>query len=176
MTRTDAVSILRILKANYQNFYRNITKEEAEDIIELWSTMFNEPLPVVLNAVKAVIVTKKDYPPTIADVKEKIQLMTQTEFMTEQEAWNIIYRGICNANYRAKEQFEQMPDILQRLVGSPNQLREWAMMDSNTVKSVISSNLMRSYKARAKYNNDIQSLPDRTGLIEGLGQKFSIEN
>jgi len=34
-------------------------------------------------------------------------------------------------------------------VGSPNQLRAWALMDEETVQSVVASNFQRSYKAIA---------------------------
>ena len=79
--------------------------------------------------------------------------------MTEQEAFNLIAKAASNANYGAKEEFEKLPKELQRLVGSPNRLREWALMDTQTFQTVVGSNVMRSYRAIAKSTKETQMLP-----------------
>lgn len=174
MVREEAVTILRILKASYPHFYKGISKDDAIDIVELWSSMFDEPVEIVTEAVKAVIATKKDYPPTVADVKEKILLIsTNGEQMTEFEAWNRVKQSI--SNYGAEHSFEDLPPILKRLVGSPQQLREWALMDIDTLNTVIQSNFMRSYKARAQTERDMIAMPDTTRrMIENIANKYSI--
>ena len=43
--------------------------------------------------------------------------------------------------------------------GFPNQLREWAQMDSDTLNSVVASNFQRSYKARAASEREYMALP-----------------
>jgi hypothetical protein len=174
MTREETKTILTVLKAGYPNFYKELKAADAEQIINLWSTMFEcDSVKVVVEAVKALMSTLK-FPPTIADVKEKIALITQPPQMTEIEAWNEVRGAI--SYYNAKEGFDGLPSVLQRLVGSPNQLRQWAQMESDVVDTVIQSNFMRSYKARVQQEKEYTALPESTkGLIQMLSEGFSMD-
>jgi hypothetical protein len=158
MTREETKAILAVLKAGYPNFYKDMTKEDAKNTVDLWATMFaDDSARLVTEAVKSLICTLK-FPPTIADVKEKIHLLTQPQGMSELEAWNTVRRAI--SYYDAQENYNSLPPMLQRLVGSPNQLREWAVMDRETVNSVIQSNFMRSYKVIAAREREQVMLPE----------------
>ena len=42
MTRNETLKILSILKNPYPTFYRDISKEEAVEIADLWYSMFKE--------------------------------------------------------------------------------------------------------------------------------------
>jgi hypothetical protein len=158
MTREETKTILSVLKAGYPNFYKDLKPADANQIIDLWSTMFSDESPkIVVEAVKALMCTLV-YPPTIADVKQKIALITQPVTMTEMEAWQQVRRAI--SFYSAGEKFDALPPMLQRLVGSPGQLREWAQMEADVVDSVIQSNFMRSYKARTASEKQYAMLPE----------------
>lgn len=172
MTRNDTIQMLTIIKSCYPYFYKDLSVKEANDMIDAWSTMFSDDnTQIVIEAVKALITTLK-YPPTIADIKEKIRLITQPAQMSEIEAWNIVRKAI--SYYDAKEKFDALPEMLQKLVGSPSQLREWAQMD-NTSITVVASNFMRSYKARAAHEHELAALPESTKLmIAGLSEKYKM--
>lgn len=73
MTREDAIKILSILKAAYPNSYRNMTKDEANGTISVWAAQFTKiPYEVVAIAINKLINTNT-FPPSIHEVKEKIQ-------------------------------------------------------------------------------------------------------
>ena len=94
-------------------------------------------------------------------------LSTQPE-MTEGEAWGLVSRALRNSAYDSQREFDALPPRLQRLVGSPNQLREWAMLDADTVQSVIASNFQRSYRARTAADLAYAALPaDVRALVNG---------
>ncbi len=173
MTRQEALAVLAILKTAYPTFYKNYSKEDVNAAIDLWATMFAEEHPeIVVEAVKALICTHK-YPPTIADIKEKIATITRPEQKTEMEAWQQVKAAI--SYYNAAENFERLPPILQKVVGSPNTLREWALMDGEVVNSVIQSNFMRSYKVKVVQQKEYAMLPSSTKqFIAGLAQKYSL--
>ena len=175
MVRDEVITILNILKVAYPRFYSNVTKQEAEDAINLWSMIFvDDDTKVVTEAVKAMIVTLK-YPPTIADVKEKIRLITSNEQMTELEAWNIVYNAICNSNYYAEDCFERFPEVIKRVVGTPKNLRDWALMEPSVINSVVQSNFMRSYTSKVKHVNEIAMLPTSTKvMIDGIADKLRL--
>ena len=160
MTRQEALAIMAMLKTAYPSFYKDLSKEELNAAVNLWATMFSEEsIQVVTEAIKALMCTLK-YPPTIADVKEKIALIMQPPAMTEMEAWQIVRKAI--SYYNAEENFINLPPEIQKVVGSPNMLREWAQMDADTVNSVIQSNFMRSFRAKVAQEKEQSMLPEST--------------
>ena len=173
MTVDETIALLSIMKTAYPQFYKGMSASDADEVINLWATLFaSDNAKIVTEAVKALICTLK-FPPTIADVKAKIQEITQPERMTEMEAWGMVRKAI--GYYDAAKNFDSLPPILQKLVGSPNQLREWAMMDSDVVQSVVQSNFIRSFTARQKQEESTAMLPESTkNLIAGLSKKMEL--
>ena len=158
MTRQETKDLMAILKAAYPNFYKDISKEEAKAAVDLWATIFSDtPVKLVIEAVKSLICTLK-YPPTIADVKEKIELLTQPARMTEMEAWHLVKKAMNTSDFVSA--FRSLPPAIRRVVGSPDQLKEWAYMDIETVNSVIQSNFMRSFKTVAEREREYAKLPE----------------
>lgn len=73
MTREETIKILAILKAAYPNSYKNMTKDEANGTVAVWSTQFASiPADVVMIAINKLISTSS-FPPAICEVKDKIR-------------------------------------------------------------------------------------------------------
>ena len=161
MTRDDTLDLLSVLKAAYPTFYRDMTRKDADHVVDLWFEMFkDEPAELVALAVKAHIATdKKGFPPHIGAIKDAIVKIQRPDEMTELEAWGLVQKALRNGYYGAKEEFDRLPPVVQRLVGSPNQLREWSLMDTETISTVVASNFQRSYKARAAHEREFLALP-----------------
>lgn len=161
MTIEETGQVMDVLTVAYPQFYRRQTDAERTNALLLWAGMFeDEPVVLVVAAVKALVATKEDdWPPTIGAVKARIRQITQPEAMTEAEAWGLVLRAIKRSGYKSREEFKKLPPMLQQLVGSPSQLRDWGMMDEATVQSVIASNFQRSYRARAKSQQEYDALP-----------------
>ena len=184
MTRQETGIIMDILTAAYPRFYSSTTGPDMRNAIKLWADMFaHDEVALVAAAVKSVIESdEKGFPPTIGQVKAKLRLLTAPPEMTEAEAWDRVARAIRNGLYGAEEEFEKFPPVVQRIVGSPNTLREWARMDTETVHSVVSSNFQRSYRAISAREREINALPpdrlpaswmlDETTLLHGLCRAF----
>ena len=162
MTRDDVIKIMSVLRGAYPHFYRDISKQEAYDTINLWTDMFsNDDASIVASAVKSLIDgDDKGFPPTIGQVKTKMRLLVGSDELTEAEAWNLVSKAVKNGLYGAVEEFEKLPPAVKRIVGSPSQLRDWASMDSETLHSVVASNFQRSYKVVATREKEIAALPD----------------
>lgn len=163
MNRPETLKIMAVLQAAYPQFYAKKGNEELDGIVNLWAEMFtDEPYHVVAMATKAMIKTRvSTFPPGIGEINEKIQQLTQPDEISEMEAWALVSRAVRNSAYNSQREFDRLPEVVQRVVGSPAQLREWSQMDSDTVNSVISSNFQRSYRARAKNERDYIALPEQ---------------
>lgn len=162
MTRDDVIKIMSVLRGAYPHFYRDISKQEAYDTINLWTDMFSrDDASIVSAAVKSLIDgDDKGFPPTIGQVKTKMRLLVGSDELTEAEAWNLVSKAVKNGLYGAVEEFEKLTPAVKRIAGSPSQLRDWASMDSDTLHSVVASNFQRSYKVVATREKEIAALPD----------------
>lgn len=169
MTLEETGIIMDILTTAYPHFYGGPNAPDMVKAIRLWHEMFaRDDAALVAAAVKALIETdSKGYPPHIGAVKEKLRLITGGDEMTEAEAWGIVAKALRNSAYGSKEEFEKFPPVIKRIVGSPSQLREWGMMDSETVHSVVASNFQRSYKAIAQREREIAKLPPDVKALVG---------
>lgn len=162
MTKAETIQLIAMIKTAYPKYFISNNKDEVVLQVNVWHEMFIEdPYEIVVQAIKSLICSLK-FPPTIADVREKINFIMQPEELSEMEAWGKVLRAIQNSAYFSSEEFNKLPDIIQRVVGTPNQLVIWGQMDIETVNSVIQSNFMRSYKATYTRNKTFNELPQST--------------
>lgn len=169
MTENEIRMVLGVMKVAYPNSFRDMQEADRNALVKLWHRQFAEAdYKVVSLAVDSIIATDPSgFMPTIGKVKQEITKLTQPEALTEQEAWLLVEKACRNSSYNAKEEYDKLPPEVQRLVGSPNQLREWAIMDADELKTVVASNFMRSYRVRSKNDRDYLALPQEVrGMIE----------
>lgn len=161
MTRQETGVIMDILTTAYPRFYAGPDAPDMRKTISLWAEMFaHDDVALVAAAIKSVIEgDEKGFPPTIGQVKGKLRLLTRAKEMTEAEAWEMVSSAVRNGLYGAAEEFEKFPPLVRRIVGSPNTLREWARMDTDTVHSVVASNFQRSYRTISQREREIKALP-----------------
>ena len=177
MNYEETRAIMGVLKAAYPQYYRDMKRSDAESVVSLWTEMFkDEPANVVAVAVKAYIASDtKGFPPHIGAIKDAIAKIKAPKSMTEQEAWLLVKNATRNGLYGSAEEFEKLPPICQKLVGSPSQLREWATMDSDTLNSVVASNFQRSYKVMEKREKERLALPsDVRNIMAQLSGGFKM--
>ena len=175
MDVTETKMVLAVLKGAYPSFYKGMGKEDGLAIVALWQEMFkDDSYMVVATAVKAhIAIDVNGYPPHIGAIKNAIHKITHTDGMSEMEAWQRVKRAC--SYYDAQQEFDRLPPILQRMVGSPNQLREWAVMDSDQLETVVGSNFMRSYKVKSACQKEYEMLPESVKSVAiGLTGKMDL--
>ena len=161
MTRSETLAVMSILKAAYPGYYRDMKRQDAEAVVNLWSEMLADyPANLVAAAVKSHIASdRKGFPPHIGAIIASIGEVSKPAELTEGEAWAMIAKALRNGGYGSEQEFAALPETLQRLVGHPSQLREWAMMDAGTVQTVVQSNFLRSYRARMESEKRLAAMP-----------------
>ena len=156
MTISETSKIMDILLTAYPKW--GVDKHDA---LILWSQLFvDEPVEVVAAAVKTFITTdEKGFPPVIGQIKAIIA-KAQVNDINELEAWDRIYQAISNGKYGALEEYNALPPILKKVVGSPRQINLWANTPDDELSTVVASNVMRAYRAeleRAKFERSLPS-------------------
>lgn len=143
MTKQETIKMLAILDATYPNFYKDKNEEEINGVVAIWSEMFKDcDYQLTMIAVKELINTSK-YVPTIASIKEKMYELTHTNEESNSELWERLLKAIRNGYYGAEEEFKMLPNIIKEFLGSPEQLRSIAEMDSETIHSVVKGQFLR---------------------------------
>ena len=85
------------------------------------------------------------------------------------EAWSMVSKALRNSTYHAEEEFAALPPVLQRTVGNPSNLKEWAGMEMDTVNSVIQSHVVRNYRVAVKSMRDDAKIPPALmGLLQDM--------
>lgn len=185
MTMQETGIIMDILVTAYPRFYTGKDAPDPRKVMSLWAEMFrDDPVELVAAAVKALIATDdKGFPPHIGAVKASMRKLVQPDEMTEMEAWRLVRRAIRGASMSpssrlitaagidnrtsAQKNFEELPPILQRVVGGPEQLAAWEQIANEQIDTVIQSNFMRSYRARAQQEREFQALPQDVRAMIG---------
>ncbi len=168
---------MTVLETAYPNYYKNSVNRE--NAAKLWEELFaDDDALVVAAAVKAFIVNdEKGFPPVIGQIKTLVHNLTSEKELTELEAWELVSAALRNSLYNSEDEYSKLPPVVQRIVGSPSVLREWAQSDINEVQTVIASNFQRSYRARAKGERDFMALPQSTkDVLSKLAGKMNIKN
>ena len=160
MTLEETGAIMSLLNVAFPKFYYNQNETQKGQALKLWASLFSDDdFNLVTAAVKSLIVANK-FPPTISEVKDKMAFLLNPDEVTEMEAWNMVKKAVINLDrFNPGKEFDRLPAIVQRLLGSSNTLVEYSMQDDETF-SVTASNFMRSYKARRRSEREYEALPD----------------
>lgn len=169
MTTEETIMILAVLKAAYPHAYKDMKKSDGEAMVKLWQMQFaNESFQEVTAAVNALIAVRTvGYSPTIGEVKERLYRLKNRNELSEAEAWAMVQKALSNGYYGYMKEWEKLPPEVQRAVGQPEQLREWAQMDVETVQSVVASNFMRSYRVMKDRAKEIEKLSENVREMLG---------
>ena len=151
----------KILVKSMKAVYAQPTFLPDQDAFNVWYALLKDlPYELASMAVQKHMLTEK-FPPTIADLRAKANEVVErpAEEMSELEAWALVRKAIGNSGYHSEEEFSKLPEVCQIAVGSPANLREWAMMDSDQVATVEQSHFIRNYRAAAKRITEDRKLP-----------------
>jgi len=158
LTAQESSKILTILKGAYPRFYKDMTRDEVAVTIKLWTRMFaDDEYRLVAAAVETYIASDEDgFPPSIGAIKAKIRLLTNPDMPTALEGWAMVRKAMRVYGY--VEKFHALPEYIQKIVGSPSQLYDWARMDMNDLQ-FAQANFIRMYNARMKDIREREAIP-----------------
>ena len=152
----------------------------TENALRLWYAELKDiPYQIAYAALRKYVSTNK-FAPTIADIREQAaELYNQREGdISENTAWQLVWKAICNSGYHAEEEFEKLPETVKRAVGSASQLRQWALaeVDDKTI-TVWQSNFQRIYRLERQKELERRKLsPDVLKLIQGQNTALEQQN
>lgn len=175
MTRDETKQIIAAIGACYPNF-------NVKDIgvtVDVWATMLVDyDYEGISLALQSYITTDTSgFAPAIGQLIAKYNELKHPAQMNAMEAWSLVSKALRNGYYNSKGEYDALPPLVQKAVGSPENIHNWSMTDEESVESVIASQFMKRYETECKRERELQAMPltIRT-VIEGVNQKRLVAN
>ena len=173
MTSEETMKLLRAISAAYPSYKPNDMKDTAE----IWTFLLGDvSYTAALAALKSYIREGNEFAPNAGQLYALLKNVTTTD-PTEAEAWNMVLTAIKRSTYFAQEEFDHLPDDIQKAIGSPEYLRSLAMAE-DVNWGVESSNFYKNYRIIKERERQIENLPDGVrNYIEAMKAKTpAVEN
>lgn len=156
MTRDETKKIIRVISATYPNFH----PADLSEIVDIWTLMLEEySYADVSLALKSYVLSDSSgFAPSVGQLTSRIA-NKNVSIPEPLEAWSLVYSAISRSIYGSEEEFKKLPEICQKAIGNPANLKEMAMLDTKTVQSVEQSHFIRSYESLAKRYKEEMRLP-----------------
>lgn len=182
MDKNETIKILALCKAGYPNQYKGMKTTDAEALINLWNMQFCDISyqDVELAVMQYISSDTTGYMATVGKLKEIIAKNASKQ-LDEYEAWRLVSNACKWSGYHAKEEFNKLPPTIQKMLGTPQRLKDYGKQDLTELETVTASNFMRAYKARLIEQNNNAMLPNkakaqikeqRANKIENCEKKF----
>ncbi len=158
MNENETGKILSVISEMYPSFRKD---RNIDATARVWQKIFEHtPYAAVEQALMAYIATDtKGYPPMPGAINERILQARELCGLTENDAWVLVLRAVSRGIYNSAEEFAKLPEEVQRIVGHPRQLHEWALLDAGEVNTVIASAFRRSWRARKELEKSLGLSP-----------------
>ena len=154
MTKEQFSLIVKALKA----VYSEPTFIPDKDAFEVWYALLSDLDYELANKATQKLMMQSAKTPRPSDIREMAMSFSYKDEMSEMEVWGLVAKAIRNSTYHSEEEFEKLPEIAKKAVGSSQQLNNWAC-DEEYNEGVIQSNFLRSYRICQQREKDDAKLP-----------------
>jgi predicted DNA-binding antitoxin AbrB/MazE fold protein len=173
MSREEVQRLLISIQSLYPTW--KVEEDEMTATINAWHWALEEyPAPEVKAALQMYVKTNNTgFAPSVSQIINGIYKPMEKDTLSEGEAWSLVKRAIQDGNYHAEERYNELPPLVQKAVGSPNMIHQWAGTESDEVNTVIMSNFQRAYKTIVhREQENVRINPVIAGLVEATTQKM----
>ena len=172
-----------VIAAGLRETYRRDKLLDTRDAFGVWYELLKDLDYQTASAAAQAYCATEHFPPVPADIRKKaaeLSSMASGGEMSEGEAWALVMRAVSNGIYGFMDEYERLPEDIQKALGSPQQLRTWAMQQ-DFKEEVVQALFLRSYRAVVARKKQEALLPkdlrERIGLIgKNLGPLLDNKN
>lgn len=166
MTREEAKKIVMVIASTYPNRH----PLDMSFTVDAWASMLESFTYQEISAALKVFILSdtSGFAPSVGQIIGLLDRVGNSQEPNEIEAWTLVSNALRRSTYYAESEFNKLPEIVQRAVGSPSMLRNWAQTDMQSVENVVQSNFMRTYRQEVSKNREKRKIPQ--DVLETLGQ------
>lgn len=175
MNKAETSNIVSVIVAAYPNHYKTINADIMQNTIFIWHEILKEyEFNLVQMALKSYIANDtKGFPPApgqiVGNLRNIQKVGNKEQVMNGIEAWGYLFKALGNSLYNSEEQFNKLPALIQKTVGSPAILKEWASLRLEELQTVTHSNFLRTYNSIVKREEELDCIPN--DVKQAIGYK-----
>ena len=141
--------------------YPNWHPADMSFTVDAWALMLESfSYQQIAAALKAFILSDTSgFAPSVGQLTGLLDRVGSSQEPSEIEAWSLVSKALRRITYYAESEFDKLPEIVQKAVGSPSMLRNWAQTDMQSVENVVQSNFMRTYRQEITKNREKRKIP-----------------
>lgn len=157
MNKVEAKKLLASISLAYPSYQI----ADIELASNLWADMLSDYTYSQANAGLRAYITSdtSGFAPSIGQLIGKIQAISTPQELDDMTAWGLVSKAIRNGTYGAVEEYNKLPPLVQKAVGMPDNLKNWATADYGTIETVIQSNFLRTYRTIVKRESEYDRMP-----------------
>ena len=170
MTRDEVKKIIAVIAATFPNF----DSDDPATTIDAWHLFLADYSYQDISAALKIYVSTANsaFPPSASQLIGQLNKVRTLKNAQEVDVWREVRPAIRNGNYHAEEEFKKLSPMAQKMVGDPGQLREWAMLPSEDIDTVVQSNFKKRYETMVKRESELSAMPKEVrDMIGTVGQK-----
>ncbi len=157
LTKEEVSQILTIIQIEYPNSFGKLDKRQMETKYELWCSEFAEDdFQSVFIALRMYLECGEEFAPNIGQLRKRMRMQLTQNEITEGEALSMVSKACRNGLYGYTIEYDKLPPDVQKAVGRPEQLRDWAMLDEADFQTVAGSHFLRSFRAVRERKKEIE--------------------
>lgn len=153
MEKNKIAEFLMVLKTFFPKFFTSLSVNEMENTMKAWNLILGDYSNEQIQAgLKFFLITNtKGFPPTPGEMIEAISKVSSPadNMPTAEECWLKIKNAVSNSTYHSVEEYNNLPDICKKLIGSSSILQNYADISPEYLETVVKSNFLKSYQALA---------------------------
>ncbi len=168
MTKQETVKLFALISTAYprSEAFRKVSAES----VEMWQMCLEDiPFAVAQKALAAHSVNS-EFPPSIAEIRRAALQGAVEKCDTAEEAWALVLHALKNSAYNSVQEFDKLPDICKRCVGSAQVLKSWAISEDVTTVSVARAQFLNAYRVMDSRERERAMMPPsiRDALDEAM--------
>ena len=178
MTKQQVAEIITLLQSEYPQSFSRMDARQMQAKIRLWADEFKEDnADAVYAAVRAIIGTEaREFAPNIGQIKNRMYELSRADDLDEGQAWAMVAKACQNGIYGFKAEFDRLPPVVQAAVGSPEQIKAWAILGEDEFQTVAGSHFRRAFRISKQWAKEREMLPGNVqALISDLAERVALE-
>ena len=175
MTREECKKILAAIMVTYPNF----KVVNVEETLNLWELLLNEYDYKTIEAGLLIYIKSSGsaFAPSVSELIAMTRKPQELTMVSEVDVWREVRPAIRNSGYHAEEEFNKLSETAKKMVGDPQQLREWAMLPSEDIDTVVQSNFKSRFKTMQARQAEISAMPmEIRQMIESNVKQIGVNN
>lgn len=164
MTKEEVTKLIYVIRASYPQAFARQSVQDMALMVSAWQSVLEDYTYSQGSAGLRIYLSTETtgFPPSPGQVIACIhKAMPQDQEVSPLEAWALVRKRMRNAGYNAKEEFEKLPEPVQRALGSFENLKEMSQLDIGRVETVEQSHFIRQYTAILEQMREEKKIPQR---------------